>query len=93
MIKEVLVLENILISTQMRIVKDYGLKADPELLGNMISIVLNNISARKYPIGLVPRFIWVFSRSETAHGSAIILCKILQSMAVFLHLNVDLQWP
>ena len=42
---------------------------------------------------LVPRFIWVFSRSETAHGSAIILCKILQSMAVFLHLNVDLLKP
>ena len=68
MIKEVLVLENILTSTQMYVVKGYGLKADLELLGNRISIMLNNISARKYPIGLVPRFIWVFSRSETARA-------------------------
>ena len=89
MTKEVLVLENILTSTQMYVVKGYGLKADPELLGNTISIMVNNISARKYPIGLVPRFIWVFSRSETAHGSALMLCKSLQSRAVFLHLNVD----
>ena len=49
MIKEVLVLENILTSTQMYVVKGYGLKADPELLGNRISIMVNNISARKYP--------------------------------------------
>ena len=69
------------------------MKEYPKLLGNRLSIMLNNISARKYPIGLVPRFIWVFSRSETAHGSAIILCKILQSMAVFLRLNVDLLKP
>ena len=47
MIKEVLVLENILTSTQMYVVKGYGLKADLELLGNRISIMLNNISARK----------------------------------------------
>lgn len=49
MIKEVLVLENILTGTQMYVVKGYGLKADPELLGNRISIMVNNISARKYP--------------------------------------------
>lgn len=93
MTRELVEMESILTSAQVHIVKGYGLKADLELLGNRISIMLNNISARKYPIGLVPRFIWVFSRSETAHGSAIILCKILQSMAVFLHLNVDLLKP
>ena len=90
MTRELVEMESILTSAQVHIVKGYGLKADLELLGNRISIMLNNISARKYPIGLVPRFIWVFSRSETAHGSALMLCKSLQSRAVFLHLNVDL---
>ena len=106
MIKEVRVLENILTSTPMHIVKDYGLKADPELLGNTISIVLNNISARKYTHS--PRssvYLYIFSlRNSTGspelfrvttcnHGSALMLCKSLQSRAVFLHLNVDLLKP
>ena len=106
MIKEVLVLENILTSTQMYVVKGYGLKADPELLGNRISIMVNNISARKYTHS--PRssvYLYIFSlRNSTDspelfrvttcnHGSALMLCKSLQSRAVFLHLNVDLQWP
>ena len=106
MIKEVLVLENILTSTQMYVVKGYGLKADPELLGNRISIMVNNISARKYTHS--PRssvYVYIFSlRNSTGspelfrvttcnHGSALMLCKSLQSRAVFLHLNVDLLKP
>ena len=106
MIKEVLVLENILTSTQMYVVKGYGLKADLELLGNRISIMVNNISARKYTHS--PRssvYLYIFSlRNSTGspelfrvttcnHGSALMLCKSLQSRAVFLHLNVDLLKP
>ena len=86
-------MESILTSAQVHIVKGYGLKADLELLGNRLSIMLNNISARKYPEGARSSSYWVFSRSETAHGSALMLCKILQSRAVFLHLNVDLVEP
>ena len=48
MTRKLVEMESILTSTQMHIVKDYGLKADPELLGNSISIMVNNISARKY---------------------------------------------
>ena len=99
-------LESILTSTQMHIVKGYGLKADLELLGNMTSIMLNNISARKYTHS--PRssvYLYIFSlRNSTGspelfrvttcnHGSALMLCKSLQSRAVFLHLNVDLLKP
>ena len=94
-------LENILTSTQMYVVKGYGLKADPELLGNRISIMANNISARKYPECARSSFyLGIFSlRNSTGspelfrvttcnHGSALMLCKSLQSRAVFLHLNV-----
>ena len=99
-------MESILTSTQMHIVKDYGLKADPELLENSISIMVNNISARKYTHS--PRssvYLYIFSlRNSTGspelfrvttcnHGSALMLCKSLQSRAVFLHLNVDLLKP
>ena len=99
-------LENILTSTQMYVVKGYGLKADLELLGNRLSIMLNNISARKYTHS--PRssvYLYIFSlRNSTgspelfrvttcSHGSALMLCKSLQSMAVFLHLNVDCLKP
>lgn len=93
MIKEVLVLENILTSTQMRIVKDYGLKANPELLGNSISIMVNNISARKYPECARSSFYLGIFSLRNSHGSALMLCKSLQSKAVFLHLNVDLVEP
>ena len=106
MIKELVEMESILTSTQMHIVKGYGLKADLELLGNMTSIMLNNISARKYTHS--PRssvYLYIFSlRNSTGspelfrvttcnHGSALMLCKSLQSRAVFLHLNVDLLKP
>ena len=99
-------MESILTSTQMYVVKGYGLKADPELLGNRISIMVNNISARKYTDS--PRssvYLYIFSlRNSTGspelfrvttcnHGSALMLCKSLQSRAVFLHLNVDLLKP
>ncbi len=99
-------LESILTSAQVHIVKGYGLKADLELLGNRISIMLNNISARKYTHS--PRssvYLYIFSlRNSTGspelfrvttcnHGSALMLCKSLQSRAVFLHLNVDLLKP
>ena len=61
-------MESILTSTQMYVVKGYGLKADPELLGNRISIMVNNISARKYTgCARKARLICVFSRFETAH--------------------------
>ena len=44
------------------------MKEYPKLLGNRISIMLNNISARKYPEGArKARLICVFSRFETAH--------------------------
>ena len=40
----------------------------PKLLGNRISIMLNNISARKYTgCARKARLICVFSRFETAH--------------------------
>ena len=99
-------MESILTSAQVHIVKGYGLKADLELLGNRLSIMLNNISARKYTHS--PRssvYLYIFSlRNSTGspelfrvttcnHGSALMLCKSLQSMAVFLHLNVDLLKP
>ena len=82
------------------------MKEYPKLLGNRISIMLNNISARKYTHS--PRssvYLYIFSlRNSTGspelfrvttcnHGSALMLCKILQSMAVYLHLNVDLVEP
>ena len=99
-------MESILTSTQMHIVKGYGLKADLELLGNMTSIMLNNISARKYthsPRSSVYLYIFslrnstgspeLFSVTTCNHGSALMLCKSLQSRAVFLHLNVDLLKP
>ena len=82
------------------------MKEYPKLLGNRISIMLNNISARKYTHS--PRssvYVYIFSlRNSTGspelfrvttcnHGSALMLCKSLQSRAVFLHLNVDLLKP
>ena len=82
------------------------MKEYPKLLGNRISIMLNNISARKYTHS--PRssvYLYIFSlRNSTGspelfrvttcnHGSALMLCKSLQSRAVFLHLNVDLLKP
>ena len=70
MIKEVLVLENILTSTQMYVVKGYGLKADPELLGNRISIMVNNISARKYPIGLASLVLSGYFLAPKQHGQS-----------------------
>ena len=51
MTRELVEMESILTSAQVHIVKGYGLKADLELLGNRLSIMLNNISARKYPEG------------------------------------------
>ena len=106
MTRELVEMESILTSAQVHIVKGYGLKADLELLGNRLSIMLNNISARKYTHS--PRssvYLYIFSlRNSTGspelfrvttcnHGSALMLCKSLQSMAVFLHLNVDLVEP
>ena len=82
------------------------MKEYPKLLGNRISIMLNNISARKYTDS--PRssvYLYIFSlRNSTGspelfrvttcnHCSALMLCKSLQSRAVFLHLNVDLLKP
>lgn len=82
------------------------MKEYPKLLGNRISIMLNNISARKYPEGARSSvYLYIFSlRNSTDspelfrvttcnHGSALMLCKSLQSRAVFLHLNVDLLKP
>ena len=99
-------MESILTSAQVHIVKGYGLKADLELLGNRLSIMLNNISARRYPEGarkarLTGYFLArnstgspeLFRVTTCSHGSALMLCKSLQSRAVFLHLNVDLLWP
>ena len=105
MTRELVEMESILTSAQVHIVKGYGLKADLELLGNRLSIMLNNISARKYTHS--PRssvYLYIFSlRNSTGspelfrvttcnHGSALMLCKSLQSTAVFLHLNVDRLW-
>ena len=83
------------------------MKEYPKLLGNRISIMLNNISARKYPEGArSSSYLCIFSLRNSAryqqptgsvsvvsHGSALMLCKSLQSRAVFLHLNVDLLKP
>ena len=66
--RELVEMESILTSAQVHIVKGYGLKADLELLGNRLSIMLNNISARKYTgCARKARLICVFSRFETAH--------------------------
>lgn len=70
MIKELVEMESILTSTQMYVVKGYGLKADPESLGNMISIVLNNISARKYPIGLASLVLSGYFLAPKQHGQS-----------------------
>ena len=79
----------------------------PKLLGNTISIVLNNISARKYPEGArSSSYLCIFSLRNSAryqqptksvsvvsHGSALLSCKVPTSVSVFLRLNVDLLKP
>lgn len=83
------------------------MKEYPKLLGNRISIMLNNISARKYPEGArSSSYLFIFSLRSSAryqqptgsvsvvsHGSALFLYNIHISVSVFLHLNVDLLKP
>ena len=83
------------------------MKEYPKLLGNRISIMLNNISARKYPEGArSSSYLCIFSLRNSAryqqptgsvsvvsHGSALLSCKVPTSVSVFLHLNVDLLKP
>lgn len=83
------------------------MKEYPKLLGNRISIMLNNISARKYPEGArSSSYLCIFSLRSSAryqqptgsvsvvsHGSALLSCKVPTSVSVFLHLNVDLLKP
>ena len=83
------------------------MKEYPKLLGNRISIMLNNISARKYPEGARSSvYLCIFSLrgsaryqqptgsvSVVSHGSALLSCKVPTSVSVFLHLNVDLLKP
>lgn len=83
------------------------MKEYPKLLGNRISIMLNNISARKYPEGArSSSYLCIFSLRSSAryqqptgsvsvisHGSALFLYNIRISVSVFLHLNVGLLKP